>query len=270
VRYLIAAFALPALLAAQDPVEIVRRSIELDRHNTEAARNYTYLERQERRELDGRGGVKKVESETHDVTLLEGSPYRRLVARNDAPLQAKEQRKEMEKLQKSIAERQKETPERRAARIADWERKQAKQREPVTELPEAFRFTLAGEEKVNGAVAYVLDAVPKQGYKPKSTAMAFLAKVKARIWISKADYQWVKVEMESLDTITLGGFLVRVARGCRLTFDAARVNDEVWLPKTATLKGQVRIALVKLFRGEILYTFSEYKKFQTDSRVLPQ
>jgi len=32
----------------------------------------------------------------------------------------------------------------------------------------------------------------------------------------------------------------------------------------------VRVALVKVIRGEIVYTFSDYKKFQTDSRVLTQ
>jgi hypothetical protein len=38
---------LPAILAAQDPREIVRRSVEIDRKNLEIARNYTYLQRQE-------------------------------------------------------------------------------------------------------------------------------------------------------------------------------------------------------------------------------
>ena len=74
---------LPAILGAQDPREIVRRSVEIDRKNLEIARNYTYLERQEERELDGSGKVKSTEVQTSDVTLLEGSSYRRLVARND-------------------------------------------------------------------------------------------------------------------------------------------------------------------------------------------
>ena len=48
---------------------------------------------------------------TYDVTLLEGSPYRRLVARNDQPLPPEEEKKEEEKLRRSIEERSKETPE---------------------------------------------------------------------------------------------------------------------------------------------------------------
>src|SRR3954454_25215737 len=127
-------FLLPSVLnAAQDPVELVRRATELDRRNTEVARNYTYLQRQEQRDTDSNGRVKKTESTTFDVTLLEGSPYRRLVARNDRPLSAKEQQQEEAKLQKSIEERRGETPEQRDRRVAEWERKQEKQREPIRE-----------------------------------------------------------------------------------------------------------------------------------------
>ena len=55
-----------------------------------------------------------------------------------------------------------------------------------------------------------------------------------------------------------------------MTIENARVNNEVWLPKRAHIKGSVRIALVKVMRGEIVYTFSDYKKFQADSRVVTQ
>ena len=78
--------ALPAVLPAQDPIEILRRATDLDTRNTEISRSYTFLERQEQRDLDSGGKLKKTESSTFDVTLLEGSPYRRLVARNDKPL----------------------------------------------------------------------------------------------------------------------------------------------------------------------------------------
>ena len=140
-RLLLLSLGIPILLLAQDPVDIVRRATETDRRNLEIARSYTYLERQEQRELDSSGKVKKVESTTADVTLLEGSPFRRIVARDDKPLSAKEQRKEQERLDKSIADRRHETPEERARRIAEWERKQQKQRDSLKELPDAFNFT---------------------------------------------------------------------------------------------------------------------------------
>jgi hypothetical protein len=261
---------LPAVIFAQDPVEIVRRAAELDRRDTEISRSYTYLQRQEERELDGQGKLKKAQSETFDVTLLEGSPYRRLVAKDDHPLAPKEQQKEEEKLQRSIVERRKETQEVRERRIAEWARKQEKQREPIKEVPEAFDLKLNGEEALNGGVAYVIDATPKAGYRPKSQSTSFFPKVKLRLWIDKKDYQWVRVDLETLDTISFGGLLVRMAKGSHLTVENARINQEVWLPKRAVLQGAVRIALVKVLRGEITFTFSEYKKFQTESRLVTQ
>ena len=259
---------LPVILAAQDPREVVRRSVETDKKNAEIARSYTYLERQEVRELDGSGKVKSTQIETSDVTLLEGSPYRRLVARDDQPLSPKEQKKEEDKLRRSNEERRKETEEQRVRRIADWERRQERQREPLKELPDAFDFRLIGEETLAGDEVYVIDATPKPGYKPKLPSAFYFPKVKARFWIDTKDYRWARVEMETLDTISFAGFLVRLAKGSRLTIEQAHINQEVWLLKSVTLRGSARVALIKSLHEELIITFSDYKKFQVDSRVV--
>ncbi|HEY2014139.1 MAG TPA: hypothetical protein VGH38_11605, partial [Bryobacteraceae bacterium] len=240
-RVLILLAAIPVILAAQDAREIVKRSCELDQKNVEAARNYTFLQRQVESDLDGAGRPKNKDTRTWDVTLQEGSPYRRLVARDDRPLTAKEQQQEQEKLQKSIELRRKETPEQRDARIADWERKRKKQREPLKELPDAFDFQLVREESLDGQAVYVIDATPKRGYKPKTTNTSFFPKVKARLWIAKSDYQWAKVEMDIMDTISFGGFLLRVNKGGHLMIEQARINGEVWLPKRVTLEASARL-----------------------------
>jgi hypothetical protein len=268
VRFFTLIVCLPAILGAQDPREIVRRSVEIDRKNLEMARSYTYLERQEVRELDGSGKIKNTEVQTSDVTLLEGSPYRRLVARNDHPLSPKEQQREEDKLRKSVEERRKETEEERERRIADWERRRQRQRDPLKELPDAFDFRLAGEEALASGEVYVIDAMPKPGYKPQLPSAAYFPKVKARLWIDKNDYHWARIDVETLDTISFGGFLVRLAKGSRLVIEQAHVNQEVWLPKSVTLRASARVALIMNVRRELIMTFSDYKKFQVDSRVV--
>jgi hypothetical protein len=260
---------MPAILGAQDPREIVRRSLEIDKRNAEIARSYTYIQRQQQREVDAGGRVKKTESDTYDVTLLEGSSYRRHIAHDDRPLSPKDQAKEEEKLHRSIEDRRKETPEARAQRVQDWERKQEKQRDPLREVPEAFDLKLAGDAKISGVDTWMIDATPRPGYKPHTQASSFFPKVRARFWIAKQDYQWVKIDMESLDTISFGGILLRMAKGSHLEFEAARVNNEVWLPKRVVVRGAMRVALVKLLRGDMTFEFSDYKKFQTESRIIP-
>jgi hypothetical protein len=268
VRLFTMLFCLSVLAAAQDARGIVRRSVELDLKNAELSRSYTFLQRQETRELDGSGKTRKHDIKTYDVTLLEGSPYRRLVARNDQPLPPKEQQLEEEKLRNSIEQRRKETPEQKERRIADWKRKQEKQREPLQELPDAFDFKIAGEETIDGAAAYIIDATPKPGYRPRASSASVFPKVKARFWIDKKDYQWAKLDMETLDTISFGGILVRLAKGSHLLMEQARINQEVWLPKRVSVQASARVLLVKGYRADILFTFSDYKKFQTESRVV--
>lgn len=267
-RFLTLLVWIPAVLAAQDAREIVRRSIEAEWAGVEAARNYTYLERDESRELDGAGKVKNLDVHTYDVTLLEGSPYRRLVALNDQPLAPKEQKKEEEKLRQSNVARSQETEPQKQQRIADWRRKQEKQREPLREIPDAYNLRLLPDEDLDGRAMWVIDATPKAGYKPKLKSAFFFPKVKMRFWIDRQDYQAVKAEMETLETVSWGGILARLPKGDRLTFEKTRVNDQVWLPKRLRIAGSARVLLVKGFRGDIEISYSNYRKFSTESRVV--
>jgi len=259
---------LGSLLAAEDAREIVRRAVERDSANTALARNYTFLQRQDLRELDNAGRLKSQRLETWDITLLDGSPYRRLVARDDRPISADEQRREEERLRRSIEDRQKETPAERGRRLAEWNRRQERQRAPVKELVDAFDFQLAGNEVLEGRPVFVIEALPKPGYKPKSTLSAFFPKVKLRLWIDQRDYQGARIDMEVMDAISLGGFLLRVAKGSRLVIEQTRMNDDVWLPKQVSLHASARVLLVKGLNREMDFTFSNYKKFQADSRVV--
>lgn len=269
VRLLPLAACLPVLLAAQDPKEIIRRAMALDQRNAEAALNYTFLQRTDMRQLDGSGKVKEQKIQTWDVTLLEGSPYKRLVARNDQPLSPEEQKWEQEKLRKSNEDRRKETEEQRQKRVADWRRKQQRQREDIREFPDAFDFRLAGEERLNGFDVWVIDATPHPGFRAgASNARALFPNVKGRFWVAKDSYGWVKADVEAIDTISLGVFLVRVSKGSRVVLEQTRVNGEVWLPKKWIIKASARIFLVRNIRVDAQYDFSEYKKFQADSRIV--
>jgi hypothetical protein len=258
---------LASAASAQSADEIVRRSVEIDNRNSEAARNYTFLERSEQRELDSDGRIKRRTIRTHDVTLLEGSPYRRLVARDDKPLPPEEERKEQDKLQKSIEQRQKETPDQRSRRIAEWKDKRRREREQFHEIVDAFQFHMAGEELIAGRPVWAITATPRPAYRGQSRIGKLLPKFSGKLWIDKQDYQWVKAEAEALDTISFGFFLARLQKGARISFEQTRVNNDVWLPKSIQASGAARIALVKLLRTEIDVRFSDYRKFETESRI---
>lgn len=251
---------LAAALRAQDPREIVRQAIELDRHNAAQEQNYTYLQREETRELDASEKPRKVTIRTLDIRMVEGSPYRKLVARDDRPLSAEEQKFEEDKARFHADARRKESPELRQRRIAEWNRHEARRREPLGEVPDAYNFRLAGDEIIAGTPCYAIDATPKPGYKPKSTTAIVLTVLAGRIWISKRDNGWVKAEMEARDSVTLGGFLLRLSKGSRIVIEQTPVSDGVWLPKFAEIQFSARILLVKSLRQHLLFQFSDYRR----------
>lgn len=267
-RVLLLLAAACTLTAAQDPREIVRRSVQLMDHNLVVARNYTFLERAETRELDSDAHVKTRKILLYDVTMLDGSPYRRLVGKDDHGLSPEEDRIEQKKLADSIAQRRKETPAERARRIADWEKKRQREREPLDEVPDAFDFRMAGEARIDGRDAWIIEGTPRPGYHGRSALAKLFPKFRGKLWIDKADYQWVKTEAEVTDNISWGLFVARLSKGARLDVQMTRVNDEVWLPKRIEAKASARVALVKMYRIEADTSFSNYRKFQVESRVV--
>jgi hypothetical protein len=257
-----------AVVLAADPREIVRRAVESNARDTQLTKEYNYLQREETRELDRSGKVRVHKDETWDVIPLEGSPYKRLVSRDGRPLSAAEKELEDQKVRAAAEERRKETPEQRAHRLEEWRHRQDRQRQPLRELPEAFNFTLLPEEDLDGRPVYVIEALPKPGYKPKSTYTAFFPKVKVHAWIDKADLEAKRIEIEATDTISFGGFLLRLEKGSRIVIEQTRMDDQVWVPRHVSVLAEARLLLLKNMNREMEYDFSDYKKFQVDSRVV--
>lgn len=253
------------LLVAGDPLEIVRKSVEANERNWKVARNYTYTEREEQRNLQSDGSVKWRQSHTYEVTMLEGQPYYRAIQKDDQPLSPKEEKKEQEKLEKSIHEREKETPEERAKRIAQYEKRREESRKFLREVTGAYDFQLEGDDTIDGRPAWVIRCTPRAGFQPTLSGAKVLPKLRGKVWIDQAEYQWMKMEIEVTDTLSFGFGLLRVNKGTNLKFEAVRVNDEVWLPKRTFVGGSARLALLKGLRGEDESTYRDYRKFQAFS-----
>jgi hypothetical protein len=257
-------------LCAQDVREIVRKSVELDQANWLRMRDYTWVARNTERHLDSRGKTKSVETEAWETLILYGEPHRRIIERNGKPLSPDEQRKQQEKLDKAVAKLEGETPDQRQRRLAELEKDREKDREFLREIPELYDFRLEGEAKVDGYDAWVIAATPKANYRPKLRDAKPLLKIKGKLWIDKAEYQWVRLEAETTDTISFGLFLARLSPGAKLVFEQTRVNDEVWLPKREFSTGTGRLGLVKKVAMEQELTWSNYRKFQVESKVVSE
>jgi hypothetical protein len=267
----VAAAMTPASAASDsslDGNEIVRRSFAASERNEELARLYTFHQRTEERALDKEGAVKSTKSKTHDVTLLDGSEYRRLIARDGQPLSPKEERKQQRKLDRSIERMRKETPQERARRLRKVRKEQEEHRKFREEITRAYDFRVIGEESIRGVETYVIDAEPRPEYEPGLKDAKILKKLKGRLWIAKDDFSWVQAKAETTGNVSFGWFLVRLNEGAQIEFSSRFINDEVWLLDHFRLRFRARLGLVKGLSREIESSFGNYRKFTTDSRIV--
>lgn len=255
-------------LYAQDARDIVRKSVDLDQTNWLRMKDYTWIAHRTERHLDSRGNLKSADASAWETVILYGEPHRRMLEHNGKPLSADEQRKEQEKLDKSVAKLGRETPEQRQHRLSNYEKQRQKEREFLSEVPELYDLLLEGDAKVDGHDVWVIQATPRAGYQPKHRDARPLLKIKGRLWIDKAEYQWVRLEAETTDTISYGVFLARLNPAAKLVFEQTRVNDEIWLPKREYVRGSGRLGLLKKIAMEEELTWSDFRKFRVESKVV--
>ncbi len=260
--------AAPTTLSNDQIKNLIRDAAEKDIENDRRQRDYTYVERVEEHKLNGKGEVSSTEVRTYDVMEIYNEQCRRLTAKNDKPLSPKDAAKEEEKIQKMIDKRQNETDSQRAKRLKEEEKDREETRQFVKEIADAYNFTLMGTELLDGRETYVIDGEPRPGFEPKRKEAKILPKFRFRVWIDRAENQWVKLDAQCIDTVSFGLFLARIHKGSRILIDTTRVNNEVWLPRHIAVHVDVRLALLKNFNVEEDLTYKDYKKFHAESKIV--
>lgn len=255
-------------LSQQQMQELFRVVADKDLANQKRERDYTYIDREVQNKLDGSGQTKSTEVRTYDILQIAGEEVRRLTAKDDKPLDAKEAAKEDEKIQKIIDKRKNESDSDRRKREEKEEKDREDGRKFVKEIADAYNFTLVGTEMVSGREAWVIDGEPRPGFEPHMKNAHFLTKFHGRVWIDQGDLQMAKMDVEAVDTVSIGLFLARIHKGTRVMLEQTRVNDEVWLPKHLTFKLDARVALLKGYKMDGENIYSDYKKFRTSSKIV--
>jgi hypothetical protein len=262
--------------ADDDPRDIVRRAMVLNSEESKLQKEYTYLERDEERKLNGKGEVSSRDSKTWDITQINNRQFRRLVQHNDQPLNAKEdtqeqvrQRQVAARIAKTQEQHANDTPDQRQQRQeAARKRRQASDERDADDAIGSHDLKLLGSEEIDGVPVWVIEGIPRSGYKFRDKDNAPMAKIQGRVWISKSDFQLVKIEAESTDTISFGAILARIQKGARIHVEFARVNGEVWLPKHFAVTVAARLLLVKGLHEDLDITYSNYKKFAAESKIV--
>lgn len=249
------AVVFPALLFGTQPTpqQIIKLSIASTQADWKATPQFSYVERDD----DVKGGAKV--SKTYQVSMIDGSPYSRLIAVNGEPLTPAPEAQERQKLQKEIARRASESPRARAARLAAYHKDRSRMFALVDEMGAAFDFKLLREQNLDGHAVYVFSASPRPGYQPRSWETRILKGMKGTLWVDRNSDQWVKVEAVAIKPVTLGWFIAKVLPGTRFLLEQTPVSPGLWQPEHFSLEAHARILL---WQKNIVHseTYSDYQR----------
>jgi hypothetical protein len=166
-------------------------------------------------------------------------------------------------------------PDGERARLARERAKDARERtETIEDVFRVFDLRMLGREVIDGHDTILFTMTPRKDAKPRTRAGGIMKNFSGRTWISESDYEVVKVEIEAIDTVSIGfGLLARLHKGSRLGFQRRKVNDEAWLPASASYAISGRVGLIAVMRRGAVVEFSNYRKFSVDTSttiVLPK
>jgi hypothetical protein len=253
---------------AQDPRELVRRSIAQDQLDWVRMKDYTWQAHSVEKRLDSHGKVVSTKRESWETLMLDGQPFRRTLERDGKPLSPEDQRSEQKKLDRETRLLSSETAAEKQRRMEEAERRRRREFAFLSEIPELFDLRLEADATSEGRSVWVVSGAPRPGAKAKSGDARMLLKLRGRMWIDKATYQWARVEAETTDTISWGLFLARLNPGARMVFEQTEVNSELWFPKRLVLTGGGRVGLIKRLAQDEEVEWTNYRKFSVDSKIV--
>jgi len=220
---------------------------------------YTFIEKHVEKQLDDRGEVKKLTTETYEVypSAEPGHTYRKLVERDGKQLDASELEKEDRKHDAKVAKA--DAAGAQEARLAELRRKEQKFLDEVFGM---YEFHMSGREMVDGRPTIVLTYAARADFKPATRGGKVLKSFAGQVWIDEQDRQVVRAEGHLVDTVSFGlGVLARLHKGAVASFTRRKINDEIWLPSEARFAGSARLFLFKGIHLDSMSRYTDYKKF---------
>lgn len=235
---------------------------------------YTFNMKQSDFEPDGNGDLQVKEVNEYEIYpyLDEELTYRRLISKNDQPVDPEElekQDREHDKKLKKLEEKlEKEGIDFQTYQRRIEQEERQKEEEIIEELPQIYDITIAGRTVMEGRDAIIVDFQPRPDFKASSRETKILAKMAGRAWFCEQDYQMIQAEVEFVENLSFGwGLLAKLHKGTKATVRRQYINDEVWMPVEVRFDGTARVMLFKKLRFNRVNEFSHYRKFRVKTSL---
>ncbi len=238
----------PEFTTGQDVADIIRQSAEANKRDWDAVPHFDSSERDRTKDGD----------KTYAVTMLDGSPYQRLIAVNGHNLSAAKQQDEQQKYQDAVAKRQHESPGKRSERIAKYQAERKRDHTMLEQMTTAFDFHLVGKRTLSGHKVYVLKATSRKGFKPPDRDSQVLTGMEGTLWIDEKTFQWVKVEAHVTHPVRIEGFIAEVEPGTRFEVEKRPVTNDIWLASHYSMNSNAKVMLLIPHKSTEDDTFFNY------------
>ena len=188
-----------------------------------------------REETDKNGNVKKSAVKTYDMFYVHGQEIDQMIAKDGRPLDASQQKKESERVQKEIAD---DSDEKHLAKA------QAENNKQLDTLLHALRFTNGHRQMLNGRATLGYDLMGDPSFHPKNVPETFLHNMTGTVQMDEATSQLIDLNAHLDHDVKIGGgLLANVHKGLWLHVHQVRQPDGVWINDLAEGKGDARAAL---------------------------
>jgi len=237
---------------------------------------YSFLQKQTEREIDGKGVLKKETVKVFEVfPVANRAPIMKLISENGVALSgdraAKEDKRVMEEFLKAERDKDKDAQkaaERRAAREREKAAKSKQDESEDVEISQFFRhceFVSPRRERFQDRETIVFDFRVQPGFKPSTRQESLISKLVGVVWIDPLDKQVIRLEARLAEGFKMGGGLVLSLRpGAALVMEQMRLKEGIWMPRFAQINLSIKVLLFG--GGDINQTleWSDYKHFSAD------
>jgi hypothetical protein len=242
------------------------------RRDEELQSGYMYVETRRELKLDKTGRATK-----ETIKVIESYPgfpgeerWERVISEDGRPVPAAElaehDRERQKKAEEYVRKLARQTDKDREKQRREHEKQRREEAEIIDEIFRVYEVKLLRREQVEGHDTIVCSLTPRRGVKPRTRDGKIMQKFVGTAWISEADRELVRLQVEAIDTVSIGlGLLARVHKGTRASFQRRKVNGEAWLPASWDYSASARVMLLKTLRLGGVSEFSGYRKFTVDT-----
>ncbi len=238
--------------------DLINKSVAANEADFKAAPDFNY----EERDATPQG------SKTYQVTMIDGSPYQRLIAVNGKPLSQADAAREQQKMQQAISGRRAESSEQRRKRIAKFNEDRKRDHLMMQQLTQAFNFAFIGQRKMRAFRVYMLKATPRPGYKPPNMETRVLPGMEGQLWIDQKTFQWVKVTAQVIHPVSIEGFLAKVEPGTQFELEKSPVGDgRVWQITHFSMRSNAKVLLLFHHASQENDTYFNYQRMHDSANT---